>query len=81
MEKNQNKHFQLRNKIVKSLIERNWQPYFRKMNILMVGLFTNNSFDGDETIAHGFQALGHSVKINYRATGLLTLNYKTSKTI
>ena len=26
--KNRNKHFQLRNKIVKSLIDRNWQPIF-----------------------------------------------------
>ena len=45
------------------------------MNILMVGLFTGNSFDGDEILANGFLALGHNVtKINYRKTSFI--NFK-----
>ena len=45
------------------------------MNILMAGLFTGNSFDGDEILANGFKTLGHNVtKINYRKTPFI--NFK-----
>ena len=45
------------------------------MNILMAGLFTGNSFDGDEILANGFKALGHNVtKVNYRKTPFI--NFK-----
>ncbi|MEK9727439.1 MAG: glycosyltransferase [Candidatus Margulisiibacteriota bacterium] len=44
------------------------------MKILMVGLFTGNPFDGDETLAFGFEALGHKItKINYRKTPFINV--------
>ena len=48
------------------------------MKILMLGLFTGNTFDGDELLANGFEQLGHSVtKINYRKT--IFINIKLLK--
>lgn len=44
------------------------------MNILMLGIFTGNVFDGDEVLAYGFEQLGHTVtKINYRKTAFINL--------